>query len=1058
MSAANVPGGPVAGRLLDNRVALVLVLALIALAGMAAWSNLPRIEDPRITTRNATVLTALPGADAARIEALVAKPLEDAIREVAEVKTIESTSRAGMSLISVELDDTVTKANNREVFSRIRDKLTDAVVELPPEATTPSLDDQRGAVAFSIVAALTWDGPGAPPLGMLTRLGDELGDRLRALGGTEQVVAFGQASEEIRVTVDPAELAALGLRVTDVSAALSDADPKLSAGALRTGSRTMQLEVAGQFDAPDRIARVPLRVEGRGKVTIGDIAKVERVWRDPPADMAFADGKRAVLIGVRAREAVHLDKWTRSARQVVNAFGETLGSGVSVSVRFDQSEYTTARLRDLGGNLAAGAGVVMLVVFIMMGWRSALVVAAALPLSTAIALFGLDIVGQQIHQMSIFGMIIAIGLLIDNAIVMTEEVSAQLRSGHRAAAAVERAVRHLAAPLTASTFTTILGFMPIFLLPGNVGDFVRPIAVAVILALLASLLVAMTLIPTLAAIVLKPVQGGARAGWWRDGLHAPRLSGAYKRLLTGALSRPVVTLSLCLALPFAGFGMAGSLGNQFFPAADRDQFEVQLWMAPGTAVERTAATALEVEQWMRADEAVRAVTWVAGASSPPVYYNQLRNQDGNAAYARATVLAESPAAAKRLVAALQAPLTEEFPSARIVVRAFGQGPPIPAPVSLRVVGPDTATLNALGERVRGILHQIPEITHTAASIQGGAPKVWLDIDEAEARLAGLRLRDVARQFAAATEGAVGGSVLEDLENLPVRVRYAGDDRASATDLTSMRLVAPGQPGTWLPADAIGRLELKPEPASITRRDGERLNTVRAWIHPDALPIEVASAVTRAMRDADFALPAGYRLEMAGDSEEQGEAVALLLAYAPLLGALMFAALVLTFRSFAIGTLIAFVAALSAGLGLLSLWIGGYPLGFNPMLGTAGLVGVAVNASIVVLAAIRADAAARHGDIAAIVARTRGATRHIVSTTLTTIGGFAPLVLLSGGDFWPPLAVVIAGGVGFSIILGLMLTPTAYVVLCRLGLAGVERPATSDSGTDIPDLHKDVVPA
>jgi multidrug efflux pump len=276
-------------------------------------------------------------------------------------------------------------------------------------------------------------------------------------------------------------------------------------------------------------------------------------------------------------------------------------------------------------------------------------------------------------------------------------------------------------------------------------------------------------------------------------------------------------------------------------------------------------------------------------------------------------------------------------------------------------------------------------------------------------------------------------VLEDLQDLPVRVRYANADRADPARLATLPLVSPAAPGSWIPAAALGELTLVPEPAAITRRDGERVNTIEAWLTPEALPIEVSERLRAAIAADGPRLPPGYRLEFAGDSEEQGEAIALLLAYAPLLGMLMVAALVLTFRSFTLAAIVLLTGLLSVALGLLALWFSGYPLGFNPLLGSAGLMGVAINASIVVLAAIRADPAAASGQVTAMVEAVFGCTRHIVATTLTTVGGFLPLILFSTSDFWPPLAVVIAGGVGLSIVLGLVLTPALYRLVARAGL-------------------------
>jgi multidrug efflux pump subunit AcrB len=1032
---------PVLGLFARNRHLLILTVTMLLVAGLSALVTLPRIEDPRITTRNAIIVTPFPGASASRVEALVTKKIEDRLRELPEIKTIESTSRSGISVITIELQDGVDDSGNEAVFSKARDRLKDAADELPPGAGTPVLDDKRGAVAFSLIVALSWQPDGRPELGILKRLAEALADRLRNLPGTEQVVLFGAPDEEIRVDLDAAELAALGLTPGAVAERLAAADARRSAGTLRHADLDLPIELTGSLDSAARIAAVPLTDDGRGGLlALGDIATVRKAWQDPPLQVALHEGRRSVLVAVRTGPDLRLDQWAGTARASVTRFRDTLDPAVALDTVFDQSGYMQSRLGGLTTNLVAGAAVIALVVLFTMGWRPALVVGAALPLSAGATLFGLTLFGEPLHQMSIFGMIIAIGLLIDNAIVMTDNVVARRREGASAAEAVAGAVRHLASPLFASTFTTILGFLPVFLLPGNVGDFVGPIATAVILALVASFALSMTVIPALAALI---VPHGQRRGtsWWRDGVHNAALGLAYRGLLQRVLRRPLRTLALTAVLPGAGFVLAGGLGMQFFPPADRDQIEVQLWMPPGSGIDHTAARLGDIEAAIRAHPGVEQVFWVAGASSPPVYYNQLRTQDNNPGYARGVVRVADTARAKVLEAALQDTLTARFRDAQIVVRAFGQGPPISAPVALRLIGPDPDQLRRLGEALRALLHQEPAVTHTQASILGGEPKLWLAADERQAHLAGLSLGGIADQFQAALDGRIGGRVLEDLEDLPVRIRYAAGDRSALDAVGGLRLDRPGGEG-WLPAVAVGELRLAPELGAITRRNGERVNEVRAFLRQGALPIETTRAVMQRFSDGALALPPGYRLEVAGDSAEQRQAVRQLLAYAPVLATLMVATLVLSFRSFALAGLIGIVATLSLGLGLLSLWAGGYPLGFNPVIGSAGLIGVAINGSIVVLAAIRANPRARRGEADAIIDETVGATRHILSTTLTTVAGFLPLLLFTGGDFWPPLAVVIAGGVGLGAVLSLLLTPAACALICRAGRLAAPSPAAA----------------
>jgi multidrug efflux pump subunit AcrB len=1016
-----------------NRHLLVLTIVMILVAGTSALLSLPRIEDPRITTRNAIIVTPFPGASAARVEALVTKKIEDRLRELSEIKTIESTSRSGISMVSIELQDWVGEDDNEQIFSQVRDRLSAAAADLPVGAGTPEFDDMRGAVAYSMIFALAWGDTVHSELGMLNRVAEQLGDRLRNIPGTEQVVLFGVAEEEIHVDVDAAEAAALGITLEQLAARIAAADARHSAGTLHDNGRDLPLEISGALDSAQRIAAIPLSDNGKsGLVHVGDIAEISKRWQEPPEQIALHNGRRSLLLAVRTEADIRLDRWAEQAQATATAFAGEIDPRITLDTAFDQSRYTAERLGGLANNLLAGAAVVVLVVWLAMGWRAALIVGSALPLSASLSLFGLTFFGEQIHQMSIFGMIIAIGLLIDNAIVMTDQVVTRRREGATPVGAVTASIRHLFSPLFASTLTTILGFMPVFLLPGNVGDFVGPIAIAVVLALLASFVLAMTVIPALAGLLAQAEQGQGRR-WWRDGIRSERIGNGYRDLLNLAIAHPRTTLLVAALTPITGFILAGGLGMQFFPPADRDQIEVQLWMPSGTSIQRTARRVADIERAMREHDEVRQVTWVAGASSPPVYYNQLRRQDHNPAYARGVVQLHKAAPSKHIEALLQERLSERFPDAQIVVKAFGQGPPITAPIGMRIVGPDPDRLRLLGEQLRERLQNQPSVTHTQASIQGGEPKLWLDADEQQARLAGLTLTEIAGQFQVALDGRVGGRVLEDLEDLPVRIRYADSDRNTLEAISTLRLSVAGG-DSWIPANALGRLRLTPELQSITRRNGERVNTVNGYLRQGTLPIEITNAVLADIEDGGLILPPGYRIELAGDSAEQQRAIGQLLTYAPLLATLMVATLVLSFRSFALAGLIGVVALLSVGLGMLSLWAGGYPLGFNPIIGTAGLIGVAINGSIVVLAAIRNNPAAHTGDPRAIVEETIGATRHIVSTTLTTVAGFMPLLLFSGGDFWPPLAIVIAGGVGLSGLLSLVLTPAAYRLI-HLGRRG-----------------------
>ncbi|MEL7496478.1 MAG: efflux RND transporter permease subunit [Planctomycetota bacterium] len=1009
--------------LFDNRHLLVLSLIVIVVSGLSAFINLPRLEDPRITNRNPNIITTLPGASAARVEALVTKKIETELRDIAEIKTLESSSRANVSSIQIELGDNVY--NTQEIFTRIRDKLADIESELPENASKPDFDGDRGAVAFTLILGLTWEGDREQEmLNLLNRNAEELADRMRNIIGTDLVRIYGEPTEEITVELSRDKLAELGLSAGEVARRIGNADSKVASGTLRNSSSNLVMEVEGAFETTARIGNIPVAgSEGGQQVRLADIASVRKNWQDPPAEIAITDSKRGIYVAVRMSDDRRVDSWMHDANKVLDEFNATLSPSVQLTTVFEQQQYTSARLGALGMNLLMGCIVVVFVIFVMMGWRSSLLVGMALPLVAAMVLFTMQLLGIPLHQMSIFGLIVAIGLLIDNAIVVVDDVTSKIRDGESRRSAIAHTVQHLFVPLLGSTLTTVLAFLPIFLLPGSVGEFVGSIATTVILALIFSLLVSMTIIPALTGIFARIDQSKSFLNY---GLQAPWFTRAYRSGLTYFLKHPMLGMLLAISIPLIGFLRAGELRNQFFPGADRNQFYVQVWTPPQTSIQATAKQADEIENEIMLDSRVTKVDWLIGGSMPTVFYNLVMDQDNTPNYAQGIITTDDAKSAEAIISGIQHRLDSKFPESQIIVRQLGQGPPIDAPIEIRVYGPEIARLKEIGRRMQNVLYQTPYVLHTRTTFDVSEPKIKIDADEAESQLAGLSLGDIAGQLQTGLEGTTGGSVLEQTEELPVRIRFGQDIRGDLNEIASTRLQLAGT-NRWMPLSAVGKLRVDPETASIPRRNGERCNTVRAFVQPEALPPEVTSDFMNRLEASGFEMPAGYRLQVGGDSEELANSMASLFRYAPILGVLMFATLVLSFRSFILAGVLGGVAGLSAGIGFLTLWIAGFPLGFNPLIGIAGLIGLAINDSIVVLSQIRSNPRARAGDVNAIVDEVLTTGRHVVSTTLTTIGGFIPL-LFAGGSFWPPLAIVIAGGVGGATILATLFIPSTYVLV------------------------------
>lgn len=1010
---------------------LALSIIIILVAGLSAVNTLPRLEDPRIDLRNVIVLTSYPGASAERVEALISDVLEDELRQLYEIKEIKSTSKAGFSSLSIELQDSIDGDSNQQVFSKIRDAIDDASKRFPAGAGQAILEDKRGATAFTVLLSIKAKYPKNTQFTQVGRMASELSDRIRNVAGTELVRIYGEPVEEITVTIDPQQLALSGLSLQEVSQRIELADPKLPAGVVRTPTQDMRLQVSQPIQSTAVLAQVPLQTIDGNYLRLQDIATIEKGPAMPFTEIALLDGERTIFVAARMQTTVRVDKWTEELALKLAQFNEDFGDSFSAEMIFEQNKYTEARLGELSGNLLLGSAVVMLVVLFFMGVKASWIVGLALPLCASFAVFSLSFFNQQIHQMSIFGIIIAIGLLIDNAIVITDEIRLNLLDKTKSRIEVlQKSVSHLFSPLLASTLTTILGFMPIFLLTGNIGDFIGPIAISVVMALLGSLAISLTLIAGLAARYL-PRTSDIDAPWYKGGFQMPEVSYAFRELIGKAIKRPLLVLPAVVVLCLMGFVLAQQLANVFFPSADRDQFEIYVIMPEGASIDYTYQNALKADAFISKKQGVKQATWMIGASTPSVYYNQVMSRDNAPNFANAVISTESVALADSLVVDLQYELQDALPDAQVIVRKFGQGPPIAAPIEVDIYGTDLDVLDELGKQVRVAMSKVPGLTQSLVSISAGEPEIILDVSENQSYLSALTLSQIAQQLQASLSGRTGGSILEGTEELNIRVQVAEEKRNTLTQIDAMPLVTgQGSNKQVLGVGALGKLSIKPSISGITRYDGERVNKIQAYLLPSIAAV-TASEQLRAIIDSSITLPPGYRIKMAGDADEQKQALGQLVTYLPVLLVLMITALILSFASVRFAVVIGVVAILSVGLGFFSLWLSGLPIGFNPLLGSAGLIGVAINGSIVVIAAIAANPDAMKGNTIAIVEETMSCSRHILSTTFTTVGGLIPLLLFSEGTFWPPLAVVLAGGVGFSVILSLVFTPVLVALLCRI---------------------------
>lgn len=1002
-----------------------LVLVLLIVAGLGALSTLPRTEDPHITNRITTVVTQLPGASAERVEVLVTEKIEQKLRKLPEINIITSISRPNISVVQIKLHDEIT--NTKPVWSRVRDLLSDVTTELPVDTLAPILEDDRG-YAYTQIIALNWQAHEKVDLATLARYANELQNQLKKINGTDIVDIYGQANEEVLVEIDHAKSSKLQITSHQVSQLILQADAKVAAGQLINNNNQMLVELTGAFDSVQRIRNIPIKSNTNNTLlTLGDIATIEKSVTWPGSEIALVNDRPATLVATRMLPTVRIDLWTQRVDKAVNEFKQQLPDNIQLEVLFNQNKYTETRLGDLLANITEGFIIITIVLLLTLGWRSATIVAISLPLTVLFTLAVMSIYGLPIHQMSVTGLVVALGIMVDNAIVMTDTIQKQRQKGARRLESVNHAVKHLWVPLLGSTTTTVLAFMPIVLMPGPAGEFVGGIALSVIFSLIGSYFISHTIVAGLAGRFL-PKGKVTNTCWYTVGIEMPHLAKKFECLLRTSLTYQKTVLTLVFCLPLTGFILAQNLTEQFFPPSDRDMFQIELFMPSQSSILATKAISLDISEYLYEQPGIEKVRWMVGKNMPSFYYNLLPSKDGVPNYAQAMVTASDLDIANELIPKIQKGLDLRIPEAQILVRKLEQGPPFNAPVELRIFGSNLDTLKQIGDHIRYVMSTTEDVVHTRATLQPGTPKVWVEADESLAAIAGLTLTDIAQQLNSALSGDINGTIIEETEEIPVRIRLSNAESDELSKLANIHLISP-KTEQAIPLTAIADLSIKPSRGAIPHRNGVRVNVIEGYISAGVLPSIVLERVSKKLEEQSYTLPDGYRLEIGGESAERDKAVSKLLASVGIILTLLITVVVLSFNSFRLSVIIFLSGTQSIGLGLLSVYLFNYPFGFTVILALLGLMGLAINAAIVIIAELKSNPDAVKGDNESIIKCVQGSTRHITSTTITTVGGFLPLVL-AGGGFWPPFAVAVAGGTVLTTMLSFVFVPVTFSIMAK----------------------------
>ena len=1029
--------------LFKNPRILVLTIATVVVAGLTSLWVLPRLEDPVLGKRVAVVSTVYPGANANQVESLVTIPIEEQLSSIAELKQVRSNSRTGISNIVIELNDAVDDVE--DVWSVVRSRLID-LDNLPSSCQKPALE-VFPLKAFAAIIAIKPRDRDTPSFGILRRLARDLRTSILGIIGTESVEVFGDPGEELVVEVEPSELASLGLSTAAIARQVSESQSNQPSGSLNAGDEELLLDLTRQSMPVTQVGETLISFGMRGEsVRLAEFATIKQGLIEPASSMAIIDGQPAIVLGALVNDDHQIDIWSHQLQSEIEDFEAKYPGEVIIDLLFSQAEHVHDRMITLLRNLAIGTAAVVLIVLLLMGWRSMLVVGAALPLTALLVVVGMRLLAIPIHQMSVTGLIVALGLLIDNAIVMVEEVRSRIVKGVPPALAITGSVQHLAMPLFGSTLTTTLAFLPIATLPGPPGEFVGTIAVSVILAICASFALSMTLIPAMNGLLKIDPAG---RGMFSYGLIIPVVQRLYEASLRFVFRFPVIGLLLGLVLPIWGFKAAAGLPQQFFPPSDRQQIQIEVERPARETLEGIRKSVDQIQKIIGENTWVQRQHWFLGGSAPTFYYNVVPRRRGTPFYAQAIIDLRAGHEPGQVAREIQILVDDRVFDSRVIVRQLEQGPPFDAPVEIRLVGPELATLQQLGNELRLLLSETPDVIHTRSDLEETIPKLSLNLDPKKLREAGLSESSLAALLYTTLEGAEAGSVFDGGEELPIVIKMKLDPDSQIDVLGAVQLpssVRPSKsnvnpsssiiagasaPSRFPPQNptlaSVAEFELDSDVGAIVRIDGRRVNEIKAYLQAGVLPSIVLQDFKQRLAKSDFILPAGYLLELGGETEQRSNAVNSLIANSIVLFALILLTLVASFRSFRCAMIVAAVGALSVGLGPLALSLFGYPFGFMAIVGTMGLVGVAINDSIVVLAAIRSCNFIRTYDLSELTRTVSGCTRHVMATTFTTIVGFLPLIL-GGGGFWPPLAITIAGGVGGATLLALYFVPSLYLLL------------------------------
>ncbi|PRY73715.1 efflux RND transporter permease subunit [Halomonas ventosae] len=997
-----------------ERAVTLFFLVIALLAGLYAFASLGRAEDPDFTVRVMMVSAVWPGASPQEIQESVVDPLEKRIQEVDDLYRIETTIRPGRADLKVEFEDYTPGEEMSERFYQVRRRMQDAAPSLPDGVVGPLINEDFGDVYFSLVALRAPD----MPMREMVREAEDIRDRLQRVEGVNKAQVLGERQERMHLDFDLARLQSLGVSPQAVFAAIEAHNRLLPAGRVDTDGPRLYLRLNQDLSDPEALAEVPIRI-GERLIRLGDIAEVSRGYEDPPSYRVRAFGEQALLLGVVMQNGENGLDFGERLEAFWQQERERLPLGMSLDVMTDQADAIAGAVNLFQVKFLVAVLVVMLVTMLAVGLRAGIVVGIAIPVTLALTFVVMLAMGINLDRITLGALIIALGLLVDDAIIAIEMMIVKMEEGWDRLEAAAHAWNVTAAPMLFGTLVTVAGFVPIGFAQSAVGEYAGNIFWVLGIALLLSWIVAVVFTPYLGVKLLPEQKLAHQAHEAYQSRGYRRLRGAVSACVRYRKSVVVVTVALLVA---AVAGMAGPVAKQFFPSSDRPEVLVSVYHPQGTAIGATDATTRRLEALIGEAEGVASLSAYVGAGAPRFFISANPEQP-DPAFAKLIAVTESVKARERLIERLDERIAAgAFPEARVRVQKLLYGPPVDWPVSIRVLGDDPDRLREIGHAVREVIADHPATRDPHLEWDERVPRLHLAIDHHRLQLIGLTPDEVARQLQFQLDGITITELRDGIRLVPAVGRGAAQDIA---DLQSLEVV--NRAGQRVPLTQLGELETVFEEPVIKRYNRQPFVAVNAEIE-GAQPNDVTLEVWEALAAVRERLPAGYALQIGGSVEQSDKAQASIQALQPLMVVLMLIFIMLQMRSFA-GTVI---VVATAPLGLIgavaALLLFQQPFGFVATLGLIGLAGILMRNTLILTQQVADNANAGMAMRDAVVEAAVQRARPVVLTAVAAMLAFVPLTLDS---FWGPLAYVLIGGVAVGTLITLLFVPALYALWYRI---------------------------